>query len=94
MAPTTSSGERVYLLGHGYAPQFTVTFPDGQQRTEATQWEPVDQTTFLSQGATKFDRPGTTTDAQRRSTQLAITGLWGEVVSLLREPVAGYSTPL
>ena len=26
-------GSRVYLLGHGYAPRFTVTYPDGQQRT-------------------------------------------------------------
>jgi cytochrome c biogenesis protein len=79
--PLRFDGERVYLLGHGYAPQFTVTFPDGQQRTQATQWEPVDQTTFLSQGATKFDRPGVTTDAQRRGTQLAITGLFAPTSS-------------
>ncbi len=79
--PLRFDGERVYLLGHGYAPQFTVTFPDGQQRTQAIQWEPVDQTSFLSQGATKFDRPGATTDAERRSTELAITGLFAPTSS-------------
>ncbi len=79
--PLRFDGERVYLLGHGYAPEFTVTFPDGSQRTQAIQWEPVDQTTFLSQGATKFDRPGVTTDAGRRATQLAITGLFAPTSS-------------
>lgn len=79
--PLRFDGERVYLLGHGYAPQFTVTFPDGAQRTLATQWEPVDQRTFLSQGATKFDRPGVTDEAERRRTQIAITGLFAPTSS-------------
>lgn len=79
--PLRFDGERVYLLDHGYAPRFTVTFPDGEQRTQAIQWQPVDPSTFLSQGATKFDRPGVTTDAQRRATQLAITGLFAPTSS-------------
>lgn len=74
-SPLRLDGSRVYLLGHGYAPRFVVTFPDGKQRTGETQWSPVDQTTLLSQGATKFERPGVTDDAQRRTSQLAITGL-------------------
>jgi cytochrome c biogenesis protein len=74
-SPLRLDGNRVYLLGHGYAPRFTVTFPDGQQRTSEIQWSPVDQATLLSQGATKFSRPGVVDEAQRRSTQLAITGL-------------------
>src|SRR5919107_689724 len=74
-SPLRTDGSRVYLLGHGYAPRFTVTFPDGQQRTGDVQWRPVDQTTLLSEGATKFARPGVTDDAQRRTSQLAITGL-------------------
>jgi cytochrome c biogenesis protein len=74
-SPLRLDGNRVYLLGHGYAPRFTVTFPDGQQRSSEIQWSPVDQTTLLSQGATKFSRPGVLDEAQRRSTQLAITGL-------------------
>jgi cytochrome c biogenesis protein len=79
--PLRLDGSRVYLQGRGYAPRFTVTFPDGQQRTAQTQWEPTDQTTFLSQGATKFARPGVTDEAQRRATGLAITGLLAPTTS-------------
>jgi cytochrome c biogenesis protein len=73
--PLRTDGSRVYLLGHGYAPRFTVTWPDGQQRTGEIQWRPVDQSTLLSEGATKFARPGVTDEQQRRTTQLAVTGL-------------------
>lgn len=73
--PLRIDGCRVYLLGHGYAPRFTVTFPDGQQRTGDVQWRPVDQATLLSEGATKFERPGLTDEQERRTSQLAITGL-------------------
>ena len=73
--PLRTDGSRVYLLGHGYAPRFTVTYPDGQQRTGEVQWRPVDQTTLLSEGATKFARPGVTDEEQRRTSQLAVTGL-------------------
>ncbi len=79
--PLRIDGVRVYLQGHGYAPRFTVTFPDGQQRTEQTQWVPVDATTLLSQGATKFQRPGVTSEAQRKATGLAITGLLAPTTS-------------
>jgi cytochrome c biogenesis protein len=74
--PLRMGGTRVYLLGHGYAPQFTVAFPDGQRRSGAVQWRPVDMTTLLSEGTTKFDPPGVTDDALRRTRQLAITGLF------------------
>ena len=73
--PLRLDGNRVYLLGQGYAPRFTVTFPDGTQRTAEVQWSPVDPTTLLSQGATKFARPGLTDEQQRRAGQLAVTGL-------------------
>ena len=79
--PLRLDGDRVYLQGHGYTPRFTVTFPDGQQRTGAIQWSPVDLTTMLSQGATKFQRPGVTDDAQRKVTGLAITGLLAPTTS-------------
>jgi cytochrome c biogenesis protein len=85
--PLRTDGSRVYLLGHGYAPRLTVTWPDGTQRTGEIQWRPVDQTTLLSEGATKFARPGVTDEQQRRTTQLAVTGLLaptssgGQVVS-------------
>ncbi|HEY6422512.1 MAG TPA: cytochrome c biogenesis protein ResB [Pseudonocardiaceae bacterium] len=74
--PLRLGGTRVYLLGNGYAPQFTVTFPDGQQRTGLVQWRPVEIATLLSEGTTKFDPPGVTDDAVRRTRQIAITGLF------------------
>lgn len=75
-SPLRTAGDRVYLLSHGYAPTFTVTFPNGQSRTHTIQWRPVNQLTYLSEGATKFDPPGVTDPAQRRQNQLAITGLF------------------
>jgi cytochrome c biogenesis protein len=80
--PLRTAGDRVYLTGNGYAPRFTVTFPNGQRRTGLVQWQPVDLTTMLSQGATKFDPPGVTDEAERRRNQLAITGLFAPTASL------------
>lgn len=74
--PLRIGGSRVYLIGHGYAPRFTVTFPDGQRRGGVVQWRPVDMASLLSEGTTKFDPPGVTEDAIRRTRQLAITGLF------------------
>lgn len=79
--PLRLDGERVYLLNHGYAPRFTVTWPDGQQRTGEIQWQPVDTTTYLSQGATKFERPGVADDATRQKSSIAITGLFAPTSS-------------
>lgn len=75
-SPLRTGGDRVYLLGHGFAPIFTVTFPDGQKRTQATQWRPADLGTMLSDGATKFDQPGVKDPAERVKRQLAVTGLF------------------
>ncbi|GAA1868358.1 cytochrome c biogenesis protein ResB [Pseudonocardia ailaonensis] len=73
--PLRIDGARVYLLNHGYAPKFTVTWPDGTQRTGEIQWQPVDTQTYLSQGATKFERPGIADDATRQRSSIAVTGL-------------------
>jgi cytochrome c biogenesis protein len=75
-SPLRTAGDRVYLLGVGYAPQFTVTFPDGQVRTGVIQWKPDDTTTMLSEGATKFDPPNVTNTSQLTKQQIAITGLF------------------
>lgn len=76
--PLRVGGDRVYLQGHGYAPTFTVTFPDGQTRTQTLQWRPDDQITFLSSGAMRFDPPGGTysDERERRRNQIAIQGLF------------------
>jgi cytochrome c biogenesis protein len=75
--PLRIAGNRVYLLGHGYAPTFTVTFPDGQTRTQTLQWQPEELQTLLSSGAMRFDPPaGSYPDAdERRKNQIAIEGL-------------------
>ncbi|OBB01310.1 cytochrome C biogenesis protein ResB [Mycobacteriaceae bacterium 1482268.1] len=76
--PLRIGGDRVYLQGHGYAPTFTVTFPDGQTRTQTQQWRPDDPVTLLSSGVMRFDPPGGTyPDAdERRKHQIAIQGLF------------------
>jgi cytochrome c biogenesis protein len=75
-SPLRTAGDRVYLLGNGYAPQFTVTFPDGQVRQGLIQWKPDDTATMLSEGATKFDPPDVTDPSVLTTKQLAVTGLF------------------
>ncbi|MDX1883433.1 cytochrome c biogenesis protein ResB [Mycolicibacterium sp. 120270] len=82
--PLRIGGDRVYLQGHGYAPTFTVTFPDGQTRTQTVQWRPDDPVTLLSSGVMRFDPPGGTyPDAdERRKHQIAIQGLFAPTEQL------------
>jgi cytochrome c biogenesis protein len=82
--PLRVGGDRVYLQGHGYAPTFTVTFPDGQTRTQTLQWRPDDQITFLSSGVMRFDPPGGTyaDEGERRKNQIAIQGLFAPTAEL------------
>jgi cytochrome c biogenesis protein len=82
--PLRVSGDRVYLQGHGYAPTFTVTFPDGQTRTQTLQFRPEDQTTLLSSGAMRFDPPGGSypDPGERRKNQIAIQGLFAPTEQL------------
>ncbi|HEX3792365.1 MAG TPA: cytochrome c biogenesis protein ResB [Pseudonocardiaceae bacterium] len=81
-SPLRTAGDRVYLINHGYAPQFTVTFPDGQVRTQVIQWQPDDAATGLSEGATKFDPPDVTDPAQLTKQQLAVTGLFAPTATV------------
>lgn len=76
--PLRISGDRVYLQGHGFAPTFTVTWPNGETRTQTVQWRPDDPTFFLSSGVMRFDPPaGMYPDLyERRQNQLAIQGLF------------------
>lgn len=75
--PLRVGGDRVYLQGHGYAPTFTVTFPDGQKRTTTVQWRPDDPLTLLSSGVIRVDPPGGTypDPDERRKHQIAVQGL-------------------
>ena len=82
--PLRVGGDRVYLQGHGYAPTFTVTFPDGQTRTQTLQFRPEDQITLLSSGAMRFDPPGGSypDPDERRKNQIAIQGLFAPTEQL------------
>ncbi|MHA3023735.1 cytochrome c biogenesis protein ResB [Mycobacterium sp. BMJ-28] len=76
--PLRIGGNRVYLQGHGYAPTFTVTFPDGRTRTTTVQWRPDDPLTLLSSGVIRVDPPGGTypDPDERRKHQIAVQGLF------------------
>ena len=76
--PLRVEGDRVYLQGHGFAPTFTVTWPNGESRTQTVQWRPDDPTFFLSSGVMRFDPPaGMYPDLyERRQNQIAIQGLF------------------
>ncbi len=76
--PLRIAGDRVYLQGHGFAPTFTVTWPDGESRTQTVQFRPDDLTYFLSSGVLRFDPPaGMYPDLyERRQNQLTIQGLF------------------
>lgn len=95
--PLRTAGDRLYLLGHGYAPQFTVTYPDGQVRTGLIQWQPDDTSTMLSEGATKFDPPNVTDPSVLLTKQIAVTGLFAPTASyqggLLTSTYPGLTSP-
>jgi len=51
--PLRLEGDRVYLIGHGFAPKITVHMPDGTVRHDQASFVPTDPTTLLSEGAFK-----------------------------------------
>lgn len=73
----------VYLQGHGFAPRFTVTWPNGETRTQMVQFAPDDPQNLLSSGVMRFDPPaGMYPDSfERRQNQLAIQGLFAPTAS-------------
>jgi cytochrome c biogenesis protein len=75
--PLRVGGDRVYLQGHGYAPTFTVIFPDGQTRTSTVQWRPDNPQTLLSSGVARIDPPAGSypNPDDRRKHEIAIQGL-------------------
>lgn len=51
--PLRLEGDRVYLLGHGFAPRLTIRMPDGSVRHDTAVFIPQNATTLLSEGAFK-----------------------------------------
>ncbi|MFT4127729.1 MAG: cytochrome c biogenesis protein ResB [Gordonia sp. (in: high G+C Gram-positive bacteria)] len=86
--PLRLSGDRVYVLGNGFAPTFTVTFPNGEKRTQSAIFAPDVPSTMLSSGAARFDTPaGLYPDEDvRRKNQIALEGLFA--------PTAAYTGTL
>ena len=82
--PLRLGGDRVYLQGHGYAPTFTVTFPDGQTRSSTVQWRPDNPQTLLSSGVARIDPPSGTYPSleERRKHEIAIQGLLAPTAEL------------
>ena len=74
--PLRLNGDRIYLQGHGFAPQVTLTWPNGETRTQMVQFRPTDVFTFLSSGLMRFDPPaGMYPDLEeRRQHQIAVEG--------------------
>ena len=66
------------------AHESTVTFLDGQTRTQTLQFRPEDQITLLSSGAMRFDPPGGSypDPDERRKNQIAIQGLFAPTEQL------------
>lgn len=81
--PLRIAGDSVHLQGHGYAPTFTVRWPNGETRTQTVQFRPDDPTFFLSSGVVRFDPPAGMYPAlpDRRQHQLAIQGLFAPTAS-------------
>lgn len=76
--PLRIAGDRVYVLGNGFAPTFTVRFPNGETRTQTEIFLPQAMETMLSEGAGRFDPPaGLYPDEdERRNNQIGIDGLF------------------
>ena len=61
--PLRLDGDRVYVTGHGYSPQFSITLPDGTTFTDlSAPFLPADQATMASQGVLKVPDLGAGTD--------------------------------
>lgn len=92
--PLRFSGERLYLMGHGYTPTFRVAFPNGETRNYAQPFLPSDSL-FTSEGAIKVtDPPGYTQD-QLLDNQLAVVGIFAPTAVLANDILSsGYPSQL
>ena len=81
--PLRLADNRIYLQGHGFAPTFTVTWPNGESRTQTVQFRPDDLVFFLSSGAMRFDPPAGMYPQlfERRQNQIALQGLFAPTAS-------------
>jgi cytochrome c biogenesis protein len=60
--PLRIQGDRVYLIGHGFAPELTIHMPDGTVRHDTAVFAPQDASTLLSEGVLKVPGPDGTNE--------------------------------
>jgi cytochrome c biogenesis protein len=74
--PLRVEGDRVYLTGHGFAPEVTVHMPDGTVRHDVQPFLPSDASTLYSQGVFKeYGRSGAKQD-------IAVSGFFAPTPAL------------
>jgi cytochrome c biogenesis protein len=93
--PLRLEGDRVYLIGHGFAPQLTIRMPDGSTRTDTAVFAPTDPSTYYSEGV--FKEPGRAGAKQdvgiqgffAPTPQLTASGVYTSVSPQVNHPVVG-----
>ncbi len=93
--PLRLEGDRVYLIGHGFAPRITVVQPDGRRQKLSADYIPQDPNTFFSEGAFQIqgatDAKGKPTDAKVKHTDdIGIDGFFAPTP--LRNPDGTYTS--
>ena len=97
--PLRIEGDRIYLIGHGFAPRVTVRLPDGEKLTSTMAFIPTDPTTFYSEGAFKFSGPEATNGAHSQDIGLdgffaptpaeTAKGIYTSIAPQAKNPVLG-----
>jgi cytochrome c biogenesis protein len=93
--PLRLEGDRVYLIGHGFAPQLTIRMPDGTVRHDTAVFAPTDPTTYYSEGVFKeAGKDGAMQDVGIQgffapTPQLTAAGVYTSVSPQVHDPVLG-----
>ena len=85
--PLRLEGDRVYLLGHGFAPQLTIRVPGRAPIHDTQVFVPDDATTLLSEGAFKEQGPA------NANQDIGISGLFAPTPVDLGNGVISSSSP-
>lgn len=86
--PLRLEGDRVYLIGHGFAPRITVVQPDGRRQTLTADYIPQDPNNFFSEGA--FQIQGATDAKVKHTDDIGIDGFFAPTP--LRNPDGTYAS--
>lgn len=93
--PLRIEGDRVYLTGHGFAPEVTVHMPDGTVRHDVEPFLPSDTSTLYSQGVFKeYGKSGAKQDVAvsgffAPTPALTSAGVYTSISARVDHPVLG-----